>query len=833
MTVTFYTLLVLFSLTLFALFGVSVYMTAHSLPDRSSTLYYPGMTGPAKVLREPNGMIHIEAEHEEDVYFAQGVVSMQERAWQMEFQRCVGAGRLSEVVGSAAISVDKEFRKLGLYAAAESAWNHVSGPARTDVESYVKGVNAYISSGANLGLEFIVLGHRPALWTPPDVLVWSKVMSYSLSENYKMELDRFRLQFRYGMSEAEVEQYHRPYPADAPTVLTPDDIRFTPLQDDDLAELLSRVADPSRAEKDRIQAIEDAIQSMGSAYRGRSPSSFVEGQKPHPLDSMLRYRDVGRYEDESNNWVVHGNHTASGFPLLANDPHLSLSAPSVWMLIHVKSPSLECIGASFPGIPGCVLGHNKFISWGVTNAMTDIQDLYIMQGNETHYKYQGEMRPYGIREEVIKVQGGSPTVLRLRETVHGTVVNNDNIEEYGEPPLALRWLATDPTVPDTTVMAFMGVIRSKNWNDFYEANRYYVSPAQNMIYADVEGNIGYRLTGMVPVRKTDSPGATYDGLWPVPGDGSYYWNSTFLPYDAVPYTLNPSEGFIVSANNRIQPDNYPYLITKDYADQYRAKRIRQMIEDRIASGQKIDLAYMSQIQGDVVTLMYDVLKPYLTEAVNQAMSTCSSQARQMQQVLDTWNGVAAIGSKNTALFETWVKLVSTAVESKVHKSEWIHANFLSFFFENPAIFDPVCKATAGVSCQQYAGDQVCRAVDRAGGQQWGYELHPCEIKHQVLTSSVLSCFADRKVAHGGDDWTVNVGGFDEDFVMLWGPSYRHIVDLSDVEKSIFIIPMGQSGHLLEEGYENLLPLWKNTEYIPMKTTGYEVSSTQEIKPSSS
>ena len=176
--------------------------------------------------------------------------------------------------------------------------------------------------------------------------------------------------------------------------------------------------------------------------------------------------------------VVHGNHTASGFPLLANDPHLSLSAPSVWMLIHVKSPSLECIGASFPGIPGCVLGHNKFISWGVTNAMTDIQDLYIMQGNETHYKYQGEMRPYGIREEVIKVQGGSPTVLRLRETVHGTVVNNDNIEEYGEPPLALRWLATDPTVPDTTVMAFMGVIRSKNWNDFYEANRYYVSPAQ-------------------------------------------------------------------------------------------------------------------------------------------------------------------------------------------------------------------------------------------------------------------------------------------------------------------------------------------------------------------
>jgi penicillin amidase len=427
------------------LFGLGgfVYLRS-SLPQAEGRVSLKGLSAPVEVVRDGKGVVRILARNLKDLFFAQGYVHAQERLWQMEFQRRVGQGRLSEVLGEATLPQDRFLRTWGFYRAAEAAYERLYPEEKEAVDAYAAGVNAFLASGAPLPPEFTLLGFRPETWTGPDVLVWAKMMSFDLSGNWEEELKRHRLLAR-GVSPERLLELLPPYPEDAPTILRSEDLRL-PLS------------------------------------REEAPSALLQMAPP-------------RHMEASNNWVVAGSRTATGKPFLADDPHLRLQAPSLWFLMALEAPGYRAIGASLPGVPGIVIGRNDRIAWGVTNVGADVQDLYLLEEAGGGYRYKGQVRPYRVREERIRVKGGREEVFKVRETVYGPVIT-DALQDPPKTPMALRWVSLDPE--DHILMAFLGVNRARNWDEFQKALEPYSAPSQNFVYADVEGHIGYIAPGSFP-----------------------------------------------------------------------------------------------------------------------------------------------------------------------------------------------------------------------------------------------------------------------------------------------------------------------------------------------
>jgi penicillin amidase len=437
-----------------------------------------------------------------------------ERAWQMEFQRRVGQGRLSEVLGEATLPQDRFLRTWGFYRAAEAAYERLYPEEKEAVDAYAAGVNAFLASGAPLPPGFTLLGFRPEAWTGPDVLVWAKMMSFDLSGNWEEELKRHRLLAR-GVSPERLLELMPPYPEDAPTILRAEDLPL-PIK------------------------------------REEAPSALLQMAPP-------------RHMEASNNWVVAGSRTATGKPFLADDPHLRLQAPSLWFLMALEAPGYRAIGASLPGVPGIVIGRNDRIAWGVTNVGADVQDLYLLEEAGGGYRYKGQVRSYRVREERIRVKGGREEVFKVRETVYGPVIT-DALQDPPKTPMALRWVSLDPE--DHILMAFLGVNRARDWASFVAALRDYSAPSQNFVYADVEGHIGYIAPGKFPIRK-----AGHTGMVPVPGNGDWDWLGYRRP-EEWPQVLDPPRGYIVTANHKVTPEGFPYALTYDWAEPYRAEAHR-------------------------------------------------------------------------------------------------------------------------------------------------------------------------------------------------------------------------------------------------------------------
>ena len=537
-------------LVLIGLLGLFGYLYLRSTwPQETGRLALKGLSAPVLVERDRYGVVRVKAESLEDLFFAQGVVHAQERLWQMEFQRRVGQGRLSEVLGEATLEEDRFLRTWGFYEAAKSAYAHLYPEEKRAVDAYVAGINAYLTSRPPLPLEFRLLGFRPEPWTGPDVLVWAKMMSYDLSANWDRELLRYRLLAR-GLSPDRIAELLPPYPEDAPTIL-----RHLPTK-------------PAQGEEKPLAALLDLS------------------------------RKVPRFLEASNNWVVSGSRTVTGKPFLADDPHLGLQVPSLWFLMALEAPGYKAIGASLPGVPGIVIGRNERIAWGVTNVGADVQDLYVMEEAPGGYRYKGRVVPYGLREEVIRVKGGKEERLKVRETVYGPVLS-DALKEKPEKPLALRWVSLDEE--DHLLMSYLGVNRAKNWEEFQKALSYYSAPSQNFVYADVEGNIGYMAPGRFPIRK---PG--HSGLYPVPGTGEWDWQG-FVPFEAWPRVFNPKEGYVVTANHRVTPPGYPYTLALEWAEPYRARRIEEML----LAKERLGLEDMKAIQLDQTSLLFRDFRPVL------------------------------------------------------------------------------------------------------------------------------------------------------------------------------------------------------------------------------
>ncbi len=554
-------------LLVLALLAGGWWWATRPFPQVSGTLQLDGLDGPVEVRRDEWGVPHLYASTLHDLYFAQGVVHAQDRLWQMDFQRRVGLGRLSELLGEPTVETDKFLRTIGVGAAAQRDWEAAKPETRAALQAYSDGVNAYMATDPTLPLEYQLLGAAWEPWEPAHSLAWAKMMQWDLNGNWREELLRASLVERLGEdTTALLLQDGTVVGAASPTTL--------------------RVA-PSALERDSLTA------------------------------RLLFNQDVER---GSNAWVIGGERTATGRPILENDPHLGPGMPSLWYEIGLHGPDMDVVGASLPGAPAVVIGHNAQIAWGVTNLATDTQDLFTERLSDAGdaYEWQGEMLPLTVRQERIAVKGGEDILLEVKETRHGPLLN-EVVEGLSEP-VAFQWYATQ--TPSHLTDAILALNAASDRDSFLAALRQWDSPAQNFVYADTSGTIGYVATGALPIR----PAA--GGMLPQPGwSGEWEWEGT-VPFDELPQRWGPSEHFLVTANDTPFPDDFPVYTGTDWAAPFRATRIRQLIE----AGDALTPDDVEAMQRDVLSLPAQQIVPLLV-----ALPSDDIIVQRAQEQLASWD----------------------------------------------------------------------------------------------------------------------------------------------------------------------------------------------------
>lgn len=810
-----------------------------SFPQTDGQVKLAGLNGPVDVYRDKLGIPHVYAASLHDLFMAQGYVQAQDRFWQMDFWRHIGSGRLSEMFGKSQVPTDSFLRTLGWRQVAEQEWKELDPESQDILNAYADGVNAYLKdhSGTGLSLEYGVLGlltpsYKLEPWTPVNTLTWAKAMAWDLRNNIDGEIERSLL--LKTLTQAQVDELFPPYPSDHPIIVP---------QIGSLG-LAAPAALPA-AQADAASALNAA---QLSTLKGRLVS----------LDSVLGPAGAGI---GSNNWAVSGKLTASGKPLLANDPHLGIQIPSIWyqMDLHCQPKSDACpyevAGFTFAGVPGVIIGHNDRIAWAFTNADPDVMDLYIEKvnpDNPNQYEVNGKWVDMTLRTETIEVGGGAPIQLTVRATRHGPVISDtygqlkDKVDPTATPfkdraginlpehyAIALKWTALEP---GKIFQAIWGFNKAKNFDEFRQAARQFTVPAQNLLYADVDGNIGYQTPGNVPIRKSG------DGRLPVPGwTDDYEWTG-YIPFDELPYVYNPPEGYIASANNRIPPDSYPYLVGTEWDYGFRARRIVDMLKN--APG-PIDIAYFQKMQGDDENLNAATLVPVLmkTQIADPKLTAIR------EQFLAKWDYQETITSQSATVFETfWAHLLQNTFHDDLPQSLWPDGGDRWFEVMRNLVQKPDSpwwddKATSGkvetrdeIFSRSFA-DAVEELKAKYGGDPaqwpaWG-SLHTATFRNQTLGKSgvapIEALFNRGPFPTNGGESLVNATGFDitKSFEVNWLPSMRMIVDLSNLDNSLTVHTTGESGHAYAPHYIDMADLWRNIQYYPMLWSRPSVESAAE------
>ena len=763
--------LILLLIILLVLVAGYIYLRG-SLPQVRGTVELPGLTNTVEVVRDRHAVPHIFAESKKDAYFALGYVHAQDRLWQMEFQRRVGAGRLAEVVGEPALGADKFLRTLGVYRHAEATVPNLSDEAHSAMTAYINGVNTFLETRRGpLPPEFLIFGFEPEPWSLPDVLVWGKMMAYNLGGNWNDEVLRARLSTR--LDEGQITELFPPYPGDAPITLPDFRTLYEQLDLDGL---------------------------------------WANAFHPLPLGTG------------SNNWVVGGSRTSSGSPLLANDPHLGLQTPSLWYFAHLSAPGLEVIGATLPGTPSVLLGRNDTIAWGFTNTGPDVQDTFVEQvnpDNPDEYLTPDGYEPFETRTELFRVSGGDDVTLEVRETRHGPVISDVSDSSASAVSegyvLALSWTAL--TDDDKTLQAALELNTSKNWDEFVAALQNFDVPQQNIVYADTKGNIGYYAPATVPIRNAG------DGLVPVPGwTGEYDWTG-FIPFEDLPHTFNPADAQIMTANHKIVPDSYPYFLTSQWAEPYRANRINELL----ARSDAHTLESFAQIQGDQTSLMAQALLPFLLEVEPQ-----TELGRAVLADLLAWDGTMGRDASAPLVFYTWYQhLLHGVAEDELGQLFDAYESFRPLFLQDVLSGESETDwcdnvRTSGLEdCTLIISQAFENAVtsladaygERPANWRWG-EAHAVYQAHPVLGETPLAPIFNLTLPRGGDAFTVNAARFDlggETSRNDHGPGFRGLYDLDNLDNSLYIHSTGQSGNPLSKHYRDFFKRWRDVEYLPMTT----------------
>lgn len=755
------------------------------IPPTRGALNVAGLSAPVTVYRDSWGIPHIYAQNAADLFMSLGYIQAGDRLWQMEFQRRTGHARLSEVLGEATVSTDRFLRTLGITQAAQADLDIMDAKTRSYLDAYVRGVNAYIDANrGNLPIEYTILGFKPEPWTALDSLVWSKMMAWDLGGNWDSELLRARLVGLFG--------------PDAVNELMPDYVETGPLI----------VPDEARAYRDLGQPDVAAVQ----ADLGRVLS---------PIRDSLG----------SNNWVVSGQKTASGKPLLCDDPHLGIRLPSVWWEVGLHGGGFDVVGASLAGVPGVVIGHNNRIAWGVTNVNPDVQDLYLervrgLNTDRPEYEYQGQWLPATVRQEVIKVKGKPDELLRVVSTRHGPLLNY--VVSGLEQPVAFKWTALYE--PSEAARSIIDLNLAQNFEQFRTALSYFAAPSQNFVYADVDGNIGYQMPGRIPRR------ATGQGKVPAPGwTGEYEWRD-YIPFNELPYSYNPPSGFIATANNKVVSDSYPYFISAEWAAPYRAQRIA----DVLSQGNRLTVEDMKGLQADTMQLFNQRFAKTLVTI--QPQGWLQTEAL---KVVAAWDGKADIDSAGAALVEvTYRELLRLTFADELPASvynDYLGQSAMHHMFVERALQQPTNpwwddKATQAVEGRDALLAKAFEAAVEFLAKQYGDvptewkwgRLHTATFQHGPLGQSGIA-FLERLLNRGpiparGGIYTVNAASFNyrRPYAVSSLASFRQVIDLADWGNSWSIHTTGQSGHPFSRFYSNMIDPWQRVEYHRMLYTEAQI-----------
>jgi penicillin amidase len=801
-----WTVAILFNLLL-VLLALALWYRYASQPQIDGQRPVPGLQAAVDIVRDAEGVPHIYAASVRDAHFALGFVHAQDRLWQMEMHRRIAAGRMAEILGRKALGSDRFLRTLGVRRNAEAIFANLNAETRAALVAYADGVNAYLATREGpLPPEFLLTGAPlPEPWSPADSIGWQTMMAWDLGANWSQELLRMRLSQRLPLD--LIRQFLPPYPGDA-ALATRD---YTAL----------------------YRSLDGTVQQL-AAVAAIAPPSLVDGMG-------------------SNNWVLSGSATVSGKPLLANDPHLGLTAPSLWYFAHLSAPGLNVVGATLPGLPGVILGRNDRIAWGFTNTAPDVQDLYIESvhpANPQQYRTPDGWADFTTRSEAIRVKGEPDVTLEVRETRHGPVISGA-LPVIDHAPLdarsyviAFAWTALRPD--DRTLQAGLKFNRAANWEQFLDGARDFSAPQQNIVYADVDGNIGFVAPGRVPVRK---PGNDLHGLAPAPGwDARYDWDG-FIPFSALPRAFNPPSQRVVTANEKIIDDDYPHFITSEWTLPYRADRINALLDAR----DRHDLDSFAAIQQDHVSLAAQELLPLL-----RITEPLSADAARVLEALAGWSGAMAAERPEPLIFHAWTREISR----RMFIDELGEA-LMNDYWEQRNVHQPMLNALKNLDgAGRWCADARTAAVADAGAcdallsaaletaleelrarhgadmrsWRWG-DAHVAHSEHRPFSRQPwLATLFDVRIPIPGDTYTVNTGRYSlrnrkEPFASDHAVSLRALYDLADPENSRFMHATGQSGNLLSPLYRNFAQPWSEVKYIPLKTsrTAVEQERTGTLK----
>lgn len=845
--------------------GVVTYTVQRSFPQLSGEVQVPGLDAEATVQRDVLGIPTITADSSHDLFFAQGYVQAQDRFWEMDFRRHVTSGRLSELFGESQLGTDEFLRTLGWHDIAQQEVDALPETERGYYDAYADGVNAYLADhkGADASFEYAVLGlqnpdYEIEPWTPADSVAWLKAMAWDLRGNIEVETERALLAPDF--AEADIDGLYPAYPFDRHPVIVPK-ISSVPA--------VGTAPDaPAEGETVPTPTPGAADASPGASGRvGPADTSAIEWTQ---VDSVIEA--VGELVGDagegigSNSWVVSGNLTDTGKPLLANDPHLGASLPSVWHQIQLKCSTVseECPfdvgGFGFSGLPGVVIGHNARVAWGFTNLTTDVTDLYLEKIEGDSYWYDGALVPLKTHTETFKVAGSDDVELEVRSTVNGPIVSGltNDFTAIAEDPhtgtggtvvepaaapagdyaVSLRWTALQP---GTTASAIFALNTAKDFDDFRGAAALFDVPAQNLIYADVDGNIGYQTPGKLPIRGAG------DGSMPQPGwDSAYAWQG-YIPFEELPVSYNPAEGYIVTANNAIVGPDYKYFLTNDWDYGWRAARIDELLQRAIAKG-PLTAQDLNDIQADD----YSYIGMRLTAAYAD-ITTGDDDTDAALDLLQEWDAQDDADSAAAAYANVLWDTLAGNVFANGRENAAPLTGQGRLFQVMDGLFDDESSpwwtndelGVSGMSdmLKRSAIDAYERLVDAQGDNpsrwNWG-ALHALPLENGSFGTSGIAAiewlFNRGPFPVGGGSSVVNATGWTlgEGFATVTVPSMRMVVDLSDFDASGWNQLTGESGHAFHTNYIDQVESWQKAELTPWafspKAVAAAATNTLVLKP---
>ncbi|MFD8419856.1 penicillin acylase family protein [Streptomyces sp. NPDC059466] len=690
-----------------------------SFPQTKGSLTLEGLSGPVDVKRDGYGIPQIYASSDADLFMAQGYVQAQDRFYEMDVRRHMTSGRLSEMFGKGQVKNDEFLRTLGWDRVAKEEYDtKLSASTKKYLQAYAKGVNAYLKGkdGKDISLEYAALGftndYKPQEWTPVDSVAWLKAMAWDLRGNMQEEIDRSLMTSRLGPK--QIADLYPEYPYDRNKTITQEGAYDSATQT-----YVPKVPANSGGTT-------QSTAGTGLAGGATAPDGLQSqlSKLYSVLDDVPTAVGVNGNGIGSNSWVVDGKHTITGKPLLANDPHLSPSLPSVWyqMGLHCTSVSSKCqydvSGYTFAGMPGVIIGHNQKIAWGMTNSGVDVTDLYLEKITGEGYQYDGKVRPFSTRKETIKVAGGAAKTIVVRTTNNGPLLSDrdDELVKVGKKAtvdaaapdrgdgyaIALRWTALDP---GTSMDAVFRIDRASDWNEFRQASASFDVPSQNLVYADTAGNIGYQLPGRIPIRAKGD-----DGSLPAPGwDSKYAWTGQYIKQAELPYEFNPQRGYIVTANQAVvDKDKYPYTLTTDWGYGARSQRITDLITSKTDGGGKISTDDMRQMQLDNSSEIAKLIVPKLLK-----LDIPDKNVRETQKLLEGWDYTQDADSAAAAYFNAvWRNILKLAFGNKLPKELRVKGQCL--YVDPVDTTGPADDDRKVLECGQRDADQA----QPDGGDRW-------------------------------------------------------------------------------------------------------------------